>query len=427
MRIRKMIKCSFVLLLFWFGMSYTVLAAPKISDMSAFSFYQKYGSGEIVFQEGCFYYASRGSAGDTGGTRYGVSGQKFTVQVNKAEYETGVALHSDAHEGSCKRIRYEKRDGYYYSLYEISYDRIYERLSKKYPNVDFGRLMYNRDVQLQIDFYLTLVKNQEDLGWIQERKDGTIQKNGKIYESYEGILHAANWSKRTKEALKGYFKLAMTIRQPSSYTICYHKGMDSSERDTLQQELSYAEEAALLKNSFSNVYSVVIYPDGGEHGMRTYTAKETFLGWAVTKGGAVIYKDRQKVKKLTDVHQGVVHLYAVWKEAAFVFPDAAKQEKKRLLGYSAEGDSVLIPKKQAERMELHQPGDTILVNQNLQFYGIWCRTYQKVQFFEPDSSAQATGTKVISGKKMEQIRKFMLSSLYGGKKRLIKLRKEYDL
>ena len=59
--------------------------------------------------------------------------------------------------GSCRRISYVKKNGYYYSLYQISYDRIFKRLQSRYPGTDFGRMMYNHRIRFQIDFYLCLL------------------------------------------------------------------------------------------------------------------------------------------------------------------------------------------------------------------------------------------------------------------------------
>ena len=115
---------------------------------NAVSFYQEYGSGKIVFSDGAFYYASRGKAGKPKGIRYGVLGQKITMTMKTGKtYEIGIALETNTNPGSCKRISYVKKDGYYYSLYKVSYDRILQRMQARYPKVEFEKLMYNQKIQ----------------------------------------------------------------------------------------------------------------------------------------------------------------------------------------------------------------------------------------------------------------------------------------
>ena len=158
------------MLFFLFPLS--VYAADQ-TFRDAVTFYDKYGSGQIVFYDGSFYYASRGKEGNIRGTRYGVAGQKFTVELEDGKkYVTEIALDDGSGEGSCRRISYIKKEGYCYSLYQVSYDRIFKRLQNKYPGTDFGWLMYNRKIYLQIDFYLCLVLDGKDKGIVKELDNG---------------------------------------------------------------------------------------------------------------------------------------------------------------------------------------------------------------------------------------------------------------
>lgn len=77
----------------------------------------------------------------------------------------------------------------------------------------------------------------------------------------------------------------------NTYTIRYHVGIpDASLADS---PATYDKEAALRPNI---------------HEKRGYT----FMGWARTEGGPVVYKDKETVKNITSVNGAVIDIYAVW-------------------------------------------------------------------------------------------------------------------
>ncbi|MBQ2901134.1 MAG: InlB B-repeat-containing protein [Agathobacter sp.] len=77
----------------------------------------------------------------------------------------------------------------------------------------------------------------------------------------------------------------------NTYTIRYHVGIpDAGLADT---PATYDKDALLRPNVYTR---------------RGYT----FMGWARTEGGAVVYADKAAVKNITSVNGAVIDLYAVW-------------------------------------------------------------------------------------------------------------------
>lgn len=100
---------------------------------------------------------------------------------------------------------------------------------------------------------------------------------------------------------------------PNKYKIVYHPQAPSYSSDIVtgtmtDTECTYDQEATLRKNIFS-------------------LNNHTFLGWSTSKltpsqensktekNKAIVYKDAQTVKNLTDKNNGVIDLYPVWDEA----------------------------------------------------------------------------------------------------------------
>lgn len=409
-----------LLLFFCFWNTSSVVCAEQESTFTnALEFYDRYGTGEIVFQDGNFYYGSRGKAGNDNGTRYGVEGQKFTLFTeNNQVYETGVALDSKNHFGSCKRISYEKRDQYYYSLYRIRYDALLERFQKKYPRIDFYAMMYNRQVEFQIDFYLAIVKKGESSGYIEEKTDGTIEKKGTVYENAEEIQNAANWTEATRKALYGYYGILMHIYQPSVWYLDFCKNADAANGIMEPQRFTWNEAQEIYPNQFTYDITVSFYvnhPHRKDDFDRIVSA--SFQGWSLHSTGLVQYADQDTVKNLTEENEKKIPLYAVWNEAELQFPEL-EDKNYELIGWSA----VSLPvqqrtdnTRQSDEAKIFLPGETIQVKENCSWYAVWKKKEYRIRFMEP-VCGEIQKQYVYTGEEVSAIRRLIAACGMAGKK-----------
>ena len=359
----------------------------------AVAFYNVYGSGNMIFSEGAFYYSSRGKQGDPGGIRYGVLGQRFTMEMERgACYAIEIALESGSNQGSCRRISYVKKDGYYYSLYEVSYDSVFQRMQKRYQDVDFNQLMYNQSIRFQIDFLLALVVNGQEKGSIKELDNGRVQITGTAYESLEQVLDAAQWSKETKKALEYYYGIEMIIFQPSTWYVEYDKNHKSASGSMKKQVFTYGEAQNLEKCSFGRTLTVQFDPvDGtwrGETLEPVYTmVKSRFLGWSLTPDGKKKYKDQQRVRDLLSSQGETLKLYALWSKSQITFPKR-KRDDCELMGWSTKKYGTLPADSGEEALpdgKLYQPGELYELETDLTFYAVWKWKQYKVQFQDPEA------------------------------------------
>lgn len=398
-------------MLFWFS-HFPVYAADR-TYTDATVFYDTYGSGKIVFEDGAFYYSSRGKEGNPKGIRYGVAGQKFTLEPEgKTSYITDISLDDGSGAGSCRRISYMKRDGYWYSLYQVSYDRIMQRFQSRYPKTDFGRLMYNRKIRFQVDFYLCLVVDGEDQGKIIERDNGSASFDGTVYRNLEQILKAADWSQETKEALKHYYGIQLTVFQPSSWYIAYYKNDPAASGTMGKQSFTYGKEEALDRCRFSRVITVTLDPGDvtwrGESVQIMHTMlKSRFRGWSLKADGMKKYEDREKVRNLTDRHKETISLYALWTEEKMRFP-GMNCDAYEFVGWSLRKIDVLsadIKENEIEKLEIYREGSSFTPDHDTVFYAVWKLKKYKVSFQTPGSYEDENQTAVSFYYKREDIRK----------------------
>lgn len=407
--------------------SLTSASAASKTFTNAVSFYETYGSGKIVFSEGAFYYASRGKAGDPKGIRYGVLGQKFTMAMGKeTTYQIGIALETSTNSGSCKRISYIKQEGYYYSLYQVSYEDILSRMQTRYPKVAFQKLMYNQKIQCQIDFYLCLVKDGEDQGNVTELENGRVELTGTVYQKAEQIQKAANWSPQTMEALKHYYGIQMQIQQPSSWFAVYHKN-DSIALGTMQQqEFVYGKSAKLTKCAFKRILSVTLDAGYGKNwqGVNqipvTTFLKSKFLGWSLQKKGNVSYQDQQSVKNLSDEHGAKIHLYANWSKESMKLPDM-QADGLEFLGWSTEKIAIYSAdtnQKELQKLNYYPAGTVVTPKKNTTFYAVWKWKRYKVQFQTPENGTDEskTTTYYYNKEEIQQIREWIVLCGFVGKR-----------
>ena len=317
-----------------------------------------------------------------------MAGQKFTFRTGKKTFLADIALEGEGHAGSCRRISYQKKGGYCYSLYQVSYENLFRRWKARYPLENFEQLLYNRKVHFQVDFYLTLVIDGQDQGWIHEEKDGSCRKEGKIYQSAEEIEKAAAWSPETRKAFSAYYKIQLDVYQPSNWFISYRKNDSAAEGTMERQEFTYGVEQRLLPCSFKRRFYVKLQsqellPDGRtDCVVRRKMLTGDFLGWSLTAGGRWKYRDRQKVKNLTSVHREQIILYAQWSRVFFTFPDMSREDFE-FLGWSSRPVSASEREEGTEKPEF-LAGEQIEITGNQTFYAVWKRKQYKVRFRVPE-------------------------------------------
>lgn len=383
----------------FFWASHLPVYAAGQTFQDAIAFYDTYGSGKIVFSDGAFYYSSRGKQGDPRGIRYGVAGQKFTMELEgKKRYVTEIALDGVSGEGSCKRISYVKKDGYYYSLYQVSYDRIFKRLQKKYPNVDFGRLIYNHQICFQIDFYLCLVIDGKEQGIMQEQENGRVTMTGTVYQNLDQILKAADWSEETRNALKNYYGIQLKVYQPSIWYISYHKNDRTAVGTMQRQEFTYGKAENLDSCTYSRVITVTLEPGQvtwkGERLTPIYTMlKSRFLGWSLEPAGKKQYNNEAQVKNLSDQHEDVIHMYALWSQVQMKFPEITSDEYE-FLGWSRVKQEIFpsdAGEKEIMEQNFYTAGNSCKPDRDVTFYAVWKYKRYKVQFQTPESGGKVSG------------------------------------
>ena len=82
-------------------------------------------------------------------------------------------------------------------------------------------------------------------------------------------------------------------RTAHTYSVKFNKNSDAATGSMSNESFTYGVEKALTQNAFSRTgYS--------------------FLGWATSSSGSVVYSDKQTVINLTATDGGTVNLYAVW-------------------------------------------------------------------------------------------------------------------
>ena len=381
--------------MFFLWLPHTSAFAAAHTFSNAAAFYNTYGTGQIVFSDGAFYYSSRGKAGDPKGIRYGVAGQKFAMEMDGGKrYVTGIALDDGSGTGSCRRISYVKKDGYYYSLYQVSYDRLFERFRSRYPGTDFSSLMYNRRIRYQVDFYLCLVLNGTDQGTVTELDNGEVVFRGNVYQNPDQILKAADWSGSTRKALKNYFGIQLKVFQPSRWYVSYHKNDPAAGGSMKKQAFTYGKAGKLISCGFSRVITVKLEPgDTAWKGKKlkpvSTMLKSSFRGWSLSADGKKKYGDCAKVKNLTDQHNGIIHLYALWSPQKYTLPEL-NSDQYVFLGWSRKEVKILPADTDINtigKLSILAPGKRFIPEKDTVLYAVWKVKKYRVEFRTPKTGA----------------------------------------
>lgn len=396
----------------------------------ALQFYQQYGNRNLIFHEGAFYYGSKGKAGDPHGIRYGVSGQRFTFRLgNGSTYTVEVALDKSDSPGTCRRISYINKDGYYYSLYQILYDNLYNKLSQRYSWVEFDSLMYNHWIYVQTDFLLTCVRDGIRDGEVIEQGNGTCKFQGTIYETASQILQAAEWSSDTKNALPDYYGIQMNIYQPSVYYVEFHRNSAGPEGNMARQKFTYGTGQKLFPCNFRKEFQIDfdtlgMLGDGKELSCDSILLKSQFQGWALTIDGCVVYADQQTVQNLTNKNNEIIHLYARWEDQHLTFP-MLQGDAYNLVGWCTSKLEIYkrpISETEVKEKKIYTPGSVMTPYKNMVFYAVWKKKNYRVQFENPygghtDASREGSNWQFHFGlQAVDKIRKEIQRCGFAGQK-----------
>lgn len=141
---------------------------------------------------------------------------------------------------------------------------------------------------------------------------GTSYSPGSTYTSNAALALYAIWTANT-------------------YIIKYHNNGGSGSMS--DQSMTYDSPAALRNNAFSR-------------------AGHTFIGWATTPGGAVLYQNGQTVRNLVVTNGGTITLYAVWSINSITISFNASAnggttpEASRVINYGAAISTLPVAEKQ---------------------------------------------------------------------------------
>lgn len=165
---------------------------------NAYAYYQKYGK-EMSFKpkddtEAGIFYATNAKSATSQKLVYETIGWRVTVKDSAGVQMDQIFYALD---GEYIRVA-DKRtvDGYRYRLYHISLDTLKARLSDKAQEA-----LKKADCSIVFDACVVVKRNGVQEGGMTD--EGIAW--GTVYTTYDGIVNAAKWSKKTKETLKTYF------------------------------------------------------------------------------------------------------------------------------------------------------------------------------------------------------------------------------
>ena len=113
------------------------------------------------------------------------------------------------------------------------------------------------------------------------------------------------------------------IFAPITYTIAFN-GNGSTSGTMSNLSMVYNTAKNLTANAYARQYTVTYNADGGTSSVNSASATYSFVGWAKSPTGSVEYSDKQSVSNLTTTANAIVTLYAQWKSASVILPNATK-------------------------------------------------------------------------------------------------------
>ncbi|MEE1095436.1 MAG: InlB B-repeat-containing protein [Paludibacteraceae bacterium] len=118
-------------------------------------------------------------------------------------------------------------------------------------------------------------------------------------------------------------KTYYAIFAPITYTIAFN-GNGSTSGTMSNLSMVYNTAKNLTANAYARQYIVTYDADGGTSSVNSASATYSFVGWAKSPTGSVEYSDKQSVSNLTTTANAIVTLYAQWKSASVILPNATK-------------------------------------------------------------------------------------------------------
>ena len=327
----------------------------------AYAFYQTYGN-DMAFlpgasNQGEIYYATKAKKDEKTGIKYTTLGWRVRVfNPAGALVETLYYKLGGAHMSS---VNVCTRSGYEYCLYRVTLTNMKERMSSAGLQT-----LNNPDCSIIFDACTTTKLNGKVQGGMTDEGPSW----GKVYTTYNGIVHAQDWSSATKETLKSYYNKSVeglfydvTLQKGSgiqkvsgagrycfgtTVTVCaevadgYHFSGWTGGRNSSSDSFSfvlYGSDVNLTANAQENTYQIVFDPWGGQGSIPTKTLKysetlalpkdgfsmtdSTLSGWKLSnseetitflKGQNVPLKELVNQLGLQRVNGATIHLYAGW-------------------------------------------------------------------------------------------------------------------
>ncbi len=182
----------------WKGTLHYSVGTSSSTYTNAYEYYQEY-EGKMRFKpeddiEAGVYYGTVDKKSSTSNIVYRTLGWRVTVRDKAGAVIDQVyyALNGE----HLKVVDTRDVDGYKYRLYNLTLDNIKSRLSS-----EANEALKKADCSIVFDACLTVKRYGEIKGGMSD--DGI--EWGKVYTTYEGIVNAENWSKKTRESLKSHF------------------------------------------------------------------------------------------------------------------------------------------------------------------------------------------------------------------------------
>jgi len=93
------------------------------------------------------------------------------------------------------------------------------------------------------------------------------------------------------------------------------------------QSFIYGTAQNIRSNGFERIYSISYDANGGECSRTSDNAVSTFLGWAKTANGSVLYTDGESLSMPTPIpdHNSTINLFAQWEPASIVLPEPTRE------------------------------------------------------------------------------------------------------
>ncbi|MEE1069363.1 MAG: hypothetical protein U0K81_02695 [Paludibacteraceae bacterium] len=113
------------------------------------------------------------------------------------------------------------------------------------------------------------------------------------------------------------------IFAPITYSIAFN-GNGSTSGTMSNLSMVYNTAKNLTANAYARQHIVTYDADGGTSSVNSASATYSFIGWAKSPTGSVEYSDKQSVSNLTTTANAIVTLYAQWKSASVILPNATK-------------------------------------------------------------------------------------------------------